>query len=389
MFNKILQTIWQKKTLFISMLSAVILLVGFMVVRADQVILTNPSVDSGYSIVFSSSTPRYISWGGYGGQSATANSATTANYATNVSTSTTATTATILAVNGGNCSGGQYALGVNAAGVAECATPSYPTNADTVDSQHFVWTIQSGSPAAVWGQTVTGTAYRYSPGNFSVLYANTAGNVSNSTYATSTTLAGAWANNGANCAAGTYLRSIDVYGAAATCSTPSTTPPSCTCSGSGGQVKTINSSNAEVCLNFVNGSYQSSGTCACTPDTCASLGYNCGTWSDGCGGTLNCGTCTLPAICDSGLCSSGGCTPNCTKKFCGDDGCGGSCGTCTYPQTCVNYKCITCTPDPCCCNLDGSYPPCPVTDSCGGSSCEQCVGGLHFCGPSGTCEGDF
>ena len=29
----------------------------------------------------------------------------------------------------------------------------------------------------------------------------------------------------------------------------------------------------------------------CTPTTCAKLGYMCGTWGDGCGGTLNCGTC--------------------------------------------------------------------------------------------------
>ncbi len=39
----------------------------------------------------------------------------------------------------------------------------------------------------------------------------------------------------------------------------------------------------------------------CVPKTCASLGYNCGTWSDSCSGTLNCGSC-------SGTCSSGVCT---------------------------------------------------------------------------------
>jgi hypothetical protein len=30
----------------------------------------------------------------------------------------------------------------------------------------------------------------------------------------------------------------------------------------------------------------------------------------------------------------GTCTPSCTDKVCGDDGCGGSCGTCTLPNTC-------------------------------------------------------
>src|SRR5947208_12562240 len=45
------------------------------------------------------------------------------------------------------------------------------------------------------------------------------------------------------------------------------------------------------------------GTC-CTPTTCAAVGANCGMIADGCGGTLNCGTCTLPQTC------GGGVTPN-------------------------------------------------------------------------------
>lgn len=44
---------------------------------------------------------------------------------------------------------------------------------------------------------------------------------------------------------------------------------------------------------------------SCTPTTCAALGANCGTPSDGCGGTLSsCGTCTAPQSC------GGGGTPN-------------------------------------------------------------------------------
>jgi hypothetical protein len=46
----------------------------------------------------------------------------------------------------------------------------------------------------------------------------------------------------------------------------------------------------------------SSGTC--TPTTCAAHGANCGSISDGCGGTLTCGSCTAPATC------GGGGTPN-------------------------------------------------------------------------------
>ncbi len=46
---------------------------------------------------------------------------------------------------------------------------------------------------------------------------------------------------------------------------------------------------------------------ACTPTTCAIQGKNCGTIPDGCGGTLNCGTCTPPETCGftkANLCSS-------------------------------------------------------------------------------------
>ena len=35
----------------------------------------------------------------------------------------------------------------------------------------------------------------------------------------------------------------------------------------------------------------------CAPTTCAALNANCGSLPDGCGGTLQCGTCTLPATC--------------------------------------------------------------------------------------------
>ncbi len=37
---------------------------------------------------------------------------------------------------------------------------------------------------------------------------------------------------------------------------------------------------------------------ACTPITCASVGANCGSVSDGCGGTLQCGTCDGPYECE-------------------------------------------------------------------------------------------
>ena len=83
---------------------------------------------------------------------------------------------------------------------------------------------------------------------------------------------------------------------------------------------------------------------ACAKVTCASLGKNCGSISDGCGGTVTCGTCGAPATCGGGgkanVCG-GGCTQTtCAAqgKNCGAmlDGCGGwiACGDCASPQLC-------------------------------------------------------
>ncbi len=41
----------------------------------------------------------------------------------------------------------------------------------------------------------------------------------------------------------------------------------------------------------------------CTPKTCSQLGKQCGSWSDGCSGTLDCGTCQSGYSCSNGLCA--------------------------------------------------------------------------------------
>jgi len=67
-------------------------------------------------------------------------------------------------------------------------------------------------------------------------------------------------------------------------------------------ILSINSGgNEEVIIN--SGAYIE-GFFACTPYTCASLGYNCGSWSDNCGNTLNCGTCASGYTCSSGTCTA-------------------------------------------------------------------------------------
>jgi hypothetical protein len=70
-------------------------------------------------------------------------------------------------------------------------------------------------------------------------------------------------------------------------------------------------------------------TVACTAQSCASQGKTCGTISDGCGGTLTCGTCSGAQTC------GGGGVANV---------CGGSTSTSTLTVTAINSGDITTTP---------------------------------------------
>ncbi|AKJ03807.1 trypsin domain protein [Archangium gephyra] len=89
---------------------------------------------------------------------------------------------------------------------------------------------------------------------------------------------------------------------------------------------------------------------ACEPATCAASGAVCGSISDGCGGTLNCGTCPGGQICSaSNTCEV--CVPTTCEsqgRVCGStsDGCGGTleCGTCADGMSCLGGACITPTP---------------------------------------------
>ncbi len=92
----------------------------------------------------------------------------------------------------------------------------------------------------------------------------------------------------------------------------------------------------------------------CTPKTCTSLGYECGSgYANGtCSGTLNCGTCSEGYTCNaSGKCVSSSCVPQTCAYFgyeCGsgyaNGTCGGtlSCGSCSGEQTCnASGRCVT------------------------------------------------
>ncbi len=93
----------------------------------------------------------------------------------------------------------------------------------------------------------------------------------------------------------------------------------------------------------------------CTPQ-CS--GKECG--DDGCGGS--CGTCGPGQMCVAGQCKVD-CTPQCAGKECGDNGCGGVCGVCAPGDSCVGGQCMSgCVPD--CkgkqCGDDGCGGLCPV-----------------------------
>ncbi len=157
------------------------------------------------------------------------------------------------------------------------------------------------------------------------------------------------------------------------------------------------------------------GNSNCKPRTCAQAGANCGPIGDGCGGLLQCGTCTAPESCGAGGKASvcGGVT-KCTKKTCNDfpsgscgplaDGCGGliTCGTCTAPQTCGgggtasvcggNTGCVPKTQA----NCAAANIQCgPMADGCGGFvDCGSCpsnqscgAAGPSKCGSSGVDAG--
>jgi hypothetical protein len=158
---------------------------------------------------------------------------------------------------------------------------------------------------------------------------------------------------------------------------------------------------------------------ACAPTkTCASVGANCGPIDDGCGHTLDCGSCSPGLICGwpaPNQCGCDCCPATCQSLGynCGfaGDGCGGvlNCGTCTPPESCGgsggNNRCggglpppfdggvIHCTPATC---ASLGYDCGQAADGCGGTiNCGACVvpqecgaGGAHYrCGnpDAGTC----
>jgi hypothetical protein len=133
-------------------------------------------------------------------------------------------------------------------------------------------------------------------------------------------------------------------------------------------------------------------TDSCEPRECLALGANCGSISDGCGGTVDCGDCESPYEC-GGRGTPNRCQLPCERLTCESahrdcgtlsDGCGGEldCGGCTSPEACggsgVPNLC-GCTPTTTCASIGAECGT--VMDDCGRAlDCGRCT-------PPETCGG--
>jgi hypothetical protein len=87
-----------------------------------------------------------------------------------------------------------------------------------------------------------------------------------------------------------------------------------------------------------------------------------------------------PGTCASGACQ---CTPQCSGKECGDDGCNGTCGSCSGSQMCVDAECVQCQTDA---NCPGSLDGCQ-RGRCQNGSCSRENVDARACGVGGSCMG--
>ncbi len=99
-------------------------------------------------------------------------------------------------------------------------------------------------------------------------------------------------------------------------------------------VISLNSGGSETIV--INPDTYIEGFFGCVPLTCSILGYNCGAWTDGCAGTLNCGTCASGYTCTTGVCVAVPVTPPSGGDAEGDTGGETTASTITVIPTEIN-----------------------------------------------------
>ncbi len=131
------------------------------------------------------------------------------------------------------------------------------------------------------------------------------------------------------------------------------------------------------------------GKAGCTPKTCQTQGFECGTQNDGCGEALSCGTCKTGA-CTSGKCGCVAKTCPELKVSCGkvENGCGAllDCGGCPNPSDACDSQTNACACKPKNCMAQGAECG-AVPDGCGQTyACGDCMGNPkgNFC-TAGKC----
>ncbi|WP_146740030.1 hypothetical protein [Legionella quinlivanii] len=237
--------------------------------------------------------------------------------------------------NGSACSGNQNCIAGSLCFSGQCASPNGAvclTNA----------TCQSGS-------CILGRCQGLTNGSSCMFNSNCQSNFCSAGVC-------ATPNNGAPCTSSSQCQTGYCSLATQTCAQPNTGAP-CSANSSCQSNQCVNGACTApvlICLSAAdcaNGENCLAGVCTqtCTPQTCNQIPANCGLNSDGCGGTINCGSCTFPQTCGGGgysLCGNNVCTPQtCTQlgANCGPiaDGCGGvtNCGSCTPGQSCIGNTC--------------------------------------------------
>jgi hypothetical protein len=141
------------------------------------------------------------------------------------------------------------------------------------------------------------------------------------------------------------------------------------------------------CVGCPMGLIECEGQCVsqcppCTRATCRSLGKDCGSWPDGCGGTVRCGSCDLGATpsCNNGTCAS--CVASCP----------GNCGACIQKwdgsTTCTDgFNWLGGCPDTCDTDADcpAGWPICAVSYTANDGSnvshtfAEECGANVKLC----------